>query len=68
MPPGWDPIQILMAAPSLTNFTAKLNAAYVLFSDLSPTYSERKKFTRSCWFFELRALKLVTLWFASDET
>lgn len=29
-------------------------------------YSERRKFTRSCWFCELRLLKLVTLWFASD--
>jgi len=24
-------------------------------------YSDRRKFTRSCWFFELRLLKLVTL-------
>jgi hypothetical protein len=31
-----------------------------------PTYNDRRKFTKSCWFFGLKLLKLITLWLASD--
>lgn len=29
-------------------------------------YSDRRKLTKSCWFFELKLLKFVTAWFASE--